>query len=288
MKRDFGIVSIVGPGLIGGSIGLGLKKRGLASQVIGVGHRKTSLKKALDMGAIDKATQNLKEGVRQADIVILGTSVRQIPEMAKKVMPWMKGSSILTDVGSTKAHIVEKIEALRRKDVEFIGSHPLAGSERRGVEAASPDLFQGATCVLTTVGKNSRARKRIKELWEGLGAQVRFLSPEEHDRILAFTSHLPHLLAASLVNSVKAHQRPFVGRAFKDLTRVASSDPNLWVDICLENRVELLKAIKALQVEIKTFKEVLQKRDKRRLLSGLKKAKTSRDRLINNQRPLQK
>lgn len=287
MKRDFGIVSIIGPGLIGGSIGLGLKKRGLASQIIGVGHRKTSLKKALDMGAIDKATQDLREGVRRADIVILGTSVRQIPGMAKKVMPWMKSSSILTDVGSTKAHIVEKIEAMRRKDVEFIGSHPLAGSERRGVEAANPDLFQGATCVLTTT-KNSRAKERIKELWEGLGAQVRFLSPEEHDRILAFTSHLPHLLAASLVNNVKANQRPFAGRAFKDLTRVASGDPNLWVDICLENREELLKAIKALQGEINTFRKVLQKRDKKRLLSELKKAKTSRDRLINNQRPLQK
>lgn len=287
-KGTLGIVSIVGPGLIGGSIGLGLKKRKLARRVIGVGHRDPSLEKALEMHAIDQATKDLKEGVREADLVILCTSVGLIPEMAKRAIPWMKDSSILTDVGSTKSRLAEEIKALGQRDVEFIGGHPLAGSEKRGVEVASPDLFQGALCILTPIKGNGqarpshgaqRARGIVKGMWEALGAEVKFLSPEEHDLIMAFISHLPLLVAASLVNTLRPGQKAFTARGFKDLTRIASSDPALWRDILLQNRGAVLEAITDFQREIALVKKALQEKDPRQLFARLKRAKGLRDSL---------
>ncbi|MFN3467955.1 MAG: prephenate dehydrogenase [Candidatus Brocadiales bacterium] len=282
------MVSIVGPGLIGGSIGLGLKARNLARRVVGVGHRDASLKKALEMRAIDHATKDLGEGVRDADIVILCTSVKLIPEIAKKIMPWMKVGSILTDVGSTKGCIVKKIRALSRgsrnipdRGVKFIGGHPLAGSEQRGIAAARPDLFQGATCILTPVDRNAQARDTVKGMWEALGAEVRFLSPEEHDLIIAFISHLPQLVATCLVNTLRPGQLAFTARGFKDLTRIASSDPSLWQDILLQNREALLEAITDFQNEIVLIKKILLGKDSKRLFARLKRAKTRRDSLLN-------
>lgn len=288
-QGSLGIVSIIGPGLIGGSIGLGLKGRKLAKRVIGVGHRDISLEKALEMHAIDQATKDLKEGVREADIVIICTSVGLIPEMAERIMPWLKAPSILTDVGSTKGSIVERIKASSRGGVEFIGGHPLAGSERRGVEAASADLFQGATCILTPLAKNGlsspsyssrRARSVVKGMWETLGAKVRILSPEEHDLIMAFVSHLPQLVATSLVNTLRPGQLSFTARGFKDLTRVASSDPALWRDILLQNRKALLEAITDFQKEIVLIKKALVRKDSKQLFARLKRAKSRRDNLL--------
>ena len=289
LRQDLGIVSIIGPGLIGGSIGLGLKARNLAGRVIGVGHRDASLEKALEMHAVDHATKDLKEGVREADIVILCTSVKLIPVIAKKVMPWMKVGSIITDVGSTKRGIVEKIMALNRgsrsisdKGVKFIGGHPLAGSEQRGITAARPDLFQGATCILTPTGGDSQARDVVKGMWEALGAKVRFLSPKEHDLIMAFISHLPQLVATSLVNTLQPGQLAFTSRGFKDLTRIASSDPTLWRDILLQNREALLEAINDFQKEIALLKKALLEKNSKRLFARLKRAKSRRNKLLDN------
>jgi prephenate dehydrogenase len=289
-KESLGVVSIIGPGLIGGSIGLGLKERKLARRVIGVGHRDSSLEKALEMHVVDQATKDLREGVKEADLVILCTSVGLIPEMAERVIPWMKDSSILTDVGSTKGSIVERVNALSRAGVEFIGGHPLAGSERRGVEAARPDLFEGAICILTPVRQNGRgspstASRRasavIGGMWEALGARVESLSPEEHDLVIAFISHLPQLVATSLVNTLRPGQLPFTARGFKDLTRIASSDPSLWKDILLQNRKALLEAITDFQKEIAQFKKALVKKDSGQLLVRLKRAKKRRDKLLS-------
>lgn len=284
-QGSLGIVSIVGPGLIGGSIGLGLKGRKLARRVVGVGHRDASLGKALEMHAVDHATKDLKEGVREADIVVLCTSVKLIPELAEKILPWMKAGAVLTDVGSTKEHIVEQIRAIIRgiktpdKGVGFIGGHPLAGSEQRGIAAARPDLFQGATCILTPAGRDSRSRGIVKSMWEALGAKVKFLSPEGHDLIMAFISHLPQLVATSLVNTLRPGQLAFTARGFRDVTRIASSDPSLWRDILLQNREALLEAITDFQKELALVKRVLQERDSGQLFTRLKRAKGRRDSL---------
>src|SRR3989338_5752554 len=287
-QGSLGIVSIVGPGLIGGSIGLGLKERKLVRRVVGVGHRDASLEKALEMHAVDHATRDLEEGVREADIVILCTSVKLIPEIAEKILPWMKAGSVLTDVGSTKEHIVEQIRAVIRgarspvKGVGFIGGHPLAGSEQRGIAAARPDLFQGATCILTPPKadrRDSRSRGIVKGMWEALGAKVKFLSPEGHDLIIAFISHLPQLVATSLVNTLRPGQLAFTAPGFRDVTRIASSDPALWQDILLQNREALLEAITDFQKELALVKSVLLERDSRRLFARLKRAKGRRDSL---------
>ncbi len=255
-QKGLGIVSIIGPGLIGGSIGLGLKGQKLAKRVIGVGHRDASLEKALKMHAIDHATKDLRKGVREADVVILCTSVKLIPEIAKKVVPWMKESSILTDVGSTKRYIVEEIKALGREGVEFIGGHPLAGSEQRGIEAARS--------------------------WEALGARVRFLSPEEHDLMMAFVSHLPQVVSTSLVNTLRPGQLAFTAKGFKDTTRIASSDPALWQDILLQNRKALLEAITGFQKEIALVKKALMNKNSKQLFTRLKRAKARRDNLTDS------
>lgn len=272
-----GTVCIVGPGLIGGSIGLGLKKKGLAELVIGVGHRRVSLSKALKMGAIDRATQDIKKGVRSADIVILCTSVRLIPQMAAKAVPVMKRGAILTDVGSTKQHIVKCIQDIKRKDIPFIGGHPIAGSERRGIEAAKADLFEERLCILTPASRNTGALRAIKALWQGLGAKINILSPDEHDRTLAATSHLPLILAASLVNTVGAKKLPYTGPGFCDMTRIASSDPELWCDILFQNRRKVLDALKLFQKELSHIESAIYGEKQARLSSQLMRAKRLRD-----------
>lgn len=277
--RNLGIVSIVGPGLIGGSIGLGLRKNGLCESVIGIGHRRVSLAKALRMGAIDEATQDIEKGVAEADVVILCTSVRLIPDMAARAIPAMKRGAILTDVGSTKREIVETVGRIRRKDTAFIGGHPIAGLEKRGIDAARKDLFEGSVCILTPTGRNMGALRTIKAMWQGLGARVHTLSPKEHDKTLASTSHLPLLLAASLVNMVGTKKLPFTGPGFRDMTRIASSDPVLWCDILLQNRREVLAALASFEKELDALKFAMDKKRPGRLSSRLLRAKRLRDTL---------
>lgn len=278
--NELGIVSIVGPGLIGGSIGLGLRKNRLAKSVIGVGHRRESLRKALKMGAIDQATLDIRNGVHEADIVILCTSVRLIPKMAARAIPAMKPGAILTDVGSTKRHIVKSVAAIKRKNIAFIGGHPIAGSEQRGIGAARKELFKGCICILTPTNRNARALRKIKSMWRGLGAEVHLLSPVEHDQTLAYTSHLPLLLAASLVNTVGPKRLPYSGPGFRDMTRIASSDPALWRDILLQNRRKVLGALTSFQKELRSLKSIINGRKQERLSSRLMRAKRMRDAIL--------
>lgn len=278
--KKLGTVCIVGPGLIGGSIGLGLKKRRLAGTVIGVGHRRVSLTKAVKMGAVDRTTQDIGEGVHDADIVILCTSVRLIPEMAAAAIPAMKHGAVLTDVGSTKGQIVELIEGMAEEEgVEFIGGHPVAGSEQRGVAAARAGLFEGAVCILTPTGGHARALRKIKSLWRGLGARVHVMTPDEHDRTLAATSHLPLLLAASLANTVDEKKLPYCGPGVRDMTRIASSDPELWRDILLQNRHEVLGVLNVFQKELDSLKSAIDGRWSRVLSAKLMRAKRLRDKI---------
>lgn len=274
--NSLGVVSIIGPGLIGGSIGLGLKKNGLAKSVIGVGHRRVSLRKAVEIGAIDRSTLDVRSGVRNADIVILCTSVRLIPEMAARAIPAMKSGAVLTDVGSTKRRIVDFIESIRREDVAFVGGHPIAGSEQRGIEAARHDLFKGCVCILTPTSR-THALQTTKSLWRGLGSKVQVMSPDEHDQTLAAISHLPLLLAATLVNSVDSKKLQYAGPGFRDMTRIASSDPTLWRDILRQNRSEVLKALRSFQKELNALKSIIYEDKPEKLSSRLRRAKRLRD-----------
>ncbi len=294
-----GTVAIVGPGLIGGSIALGIKKRMLASRVIGIGHQKTSIEKAFQLGAVDACTLDITEGVRTADIVILATPVNLIVELARKAIPHMKESAILTDVGSTKSYIVTEIKKSLRKDLFFVGGHPMAGSEQRGMEWASADLFVGSTCILTPhmslraeePALNSiqggaisykDAVEKIVTMWKSLGAKVKFLSPEEHDEVIAYVSHLPHFVASSLANVIKEDYWQYAAGGLRDTTRIASSNADLWLSIYRQNRTELINALEAFLDKISALKAALSDKDDAKILEMLKKGKQIRDAYFKN------
>ncbi len=279
---QFGTVCIIGPGLIGGSIGLGLKKRNLAKTIIGVGHRTASLEKATKMHAIDIGLLNSEEAVKDADIVILATSVNKIIDTAKKIIPLMKRNAILTDVGSTKKYIVEQISHNIRKDITFVGAHPIAGSEQRGVEFASADLFEGCTCIITPIDNHTAEVETISQLWQLLGAKITYLTPEQHDEILAFVSHLPHLVASCLINAIKKEYLVCGASGLRDTTRVASGDPELWVDIFCQNRENVIKSIDLFIAEVGRFRNDLLNKNNARILDRLKNAKVSRDSVFHN------
>ena len=280
---NFGVVAIVGTGLIGGSIGLGLKERGLATTIIGVGHRKVSINKALKINAIDEGTLKVEEAVKQADIIILATSVSLIPDYAKKIIPLMKKSAILTDVGSTKDYIVSQVNKeikskCGREKPNFIGAHPLAGSEQRGIESARPDLFEGSVCVLTPTNLNSKkCITRLSKMWKALGARGSIMTPSKHDEVLALVSHLPHLVASSLAGVIDEKHWKFAASGLRDTTRIASGDPELWLSISKQNKKEIVKALRCFSEEVECMINDLEKGNDKKLLGRLKKAKTVRD-----------
>ncbi|HHT9116228.1 MAG TPA: prephenate dehydrogenase [Candidatus Wunengus californicus] len=278
----FGTVCIIGPGLIGGSVGLGLKKRNLAKTVIGVGHRTSSLEKAIKMHAIDIGILNDEEAVKDADIVILATSVNKIIDTAKKIIPIMKNNAILTDVGSTKKYIVEQISHNLRKDITFVGAHPIAGSEQRGVAFASPDLFEDCTCIITPIGNHTKEVETISQLWRLLGAKIKYLTPEQHDEILASVSHLPHLAASCLINAFKKEHLVCGASGLRDITRIASGDPELWMQIFDQNRENIIKSIDLFIAELGGFRNDLLNKNNAKILDRLKNAKLSRDSVFHN------
>jgi len=280
---NFGVVAIVGTGLIGGSIGLGLKERDLATTIIGVGHRKPSLNKALKINAIDEGTTSIEKAVKNADIIILATSVSLIPDHAKKIIPLMKKSAILTDVGSTKNYIVSQINneiksRCGREKPNFIGAHPLAGSEQRGIESARSDLFEGSVCVLTPTSLNSKQGiTRLSNMWKALGARISIMTPSKHDEILALVSHLPHFVASSLAGVIDEKHWKFAASGLRDTTRIASGDPELWLSISKQNKKEIIEALRSFSEEVECMINDLERGNDKKLLGRLKKAKTVRD-----------
>ncbi len=280
---NLGEIAIIGTGLIGGSIGLGLKKRGLATKVTGVGHRKASINQALKLNAIDQGTLEIEEAVKHADIIILSTSVGLIPDFAKRIIPMMKKSAILTDVGSTKDYIVSQVnnEIERTCDGEkpdFIGAHPLAGSEKRGIDSARPDLFEGSVCILTPTNLNSKkCITKLSDMWKELGARISIMTPSKHDEILAFVSHLPHFVASILAGVIDEKYWEFAASGLRDTTRIASGDPELWLSISKQNKKEIIEALKCFSEEVECTINDLERGNDNELLNRLKKAKTVRD-----------
>jgi prephenate dehydrogenase len=280
---NFGVVAIVGTGLIGGSVGLGLKERGLATAVIGVGHRKVSINKALKIRAIDEGSTSIEKAAKQADIIILATSVNLIPDYAKKIIPLMKKTAILTDVGSTKNYIVSQVnDEIKRTcgsgKSNFIGAHPLAGSEQRGIDSARPDLFEESVCVLTPTNLNSKKSiTRLSNMWKALGARISIMTPSKHDEILALVSHLPHFVASSLAGVIDEKYWKFAASGLRDTTRIASGDPDLWLSISKQNKQKIIEALRCFSEEVECMINDLERGNDKKLLGRLKKAKTVRD-----------
>lgn len=280
--KQFNKIAIIGVGLVGGSIGLAVKRKRLAKEIVGVCRHKQSLQRATRMGAIDKGISDYKNAVRDAELVILATPISQIIKIGKKVIPYLKRDCLITDVGSTKYEIVQSIEkAYPQGKFNFVGAHPLAGSHKKGANFARADLFKGAVCILTRTKKTkSAALKKIASFWCKIGCRIKLLTPQKHDEIVALVSHLPHLAAAQLVKVAKAkNSLDFVSSGFFDTTRIAASDPEIWTDIFLSNKKFVLQAIDNYIGQLKLTRNLIRKGDRKSLFCQFKKTKTLRDAL---------
>ena len=275
------VLTIVGVGLIGGSIGLAAKRRGVARQVRGLGRQQSSLDRALKIGAIDAAFLDEKAALSDADLVVVCTPVDQIAEQVLRFAPHCKPDAVLTDAGSTKATIVERVESQRPASGPwFVGTHPLAGSEKRGPEFADADLFQGRWTVVTpTPHTQSGALGKTIAFWTALGSRIRIMAPGEHDRALALTSHLPHLLAAALAGTLPPELHELTATGFRDTTRIAAGDPGLWSAIFLHNRTPLLDTLARFGDKLQALTTALQQQDRSTIEQLLRQAKEARDAL---------
>jgi len=273
-------LTIVGVGLIGGSIGLAARERGLAEHILGVGRQRSSLDKARHVGAIDEGCLDLAEGVHRADLAVFCTPVDNIAQQVLAAAPGCAPGTLLTDAGSTKAVIVHGIEGRLPEGVAFVGSHPLAGSEKRGPEHADARLFQDRLTVVTPTDRtDALAVARTVAFWEALGSRVRLMTPEEHDRALALTSHLPHLLATALAGILPPEFYDLTATGFRDTTRVAAGDPALWSAIFAQNRTAVLEVLARLRARLDNLQQALAAQDQHTLDALLTQAKRVRDAL---------
>lgn len=263
---------------MGGSIGLALRKKRLSGSVVGVCRHKNSVILAKKRGAVDRGYLDIPEAVKDADLVILATPVSKIIGLAKQIAPSLKEGVIVTDVGSSKRLVVESLQKIFSKKGFFVGAHPLAGSEKRGVREARGEIFKDAVCIVTkTKRTNLVALNKICRLWGLLGARVRVMTPEKHDRLVARVSHLPHMVAAALVSSVDKEEIAFGAGGLRDTTRIASGDPLIWRDIFLTNREEILGAGRKFKKGFEKLIAAIERNEEKSLMSFLKKAKEKRD-----------
>jgi len=277
----FDKVAIIGVGLLGGSVGLTLKARGMCGKVIGLGRSPASVEAGLEMGAIDEAAGELVEAAAGADLVVVCTPVGSVAGVIEEVESFLEEDCVITDVGSTKQDIVRAVEQLRRAGSMFVGSHPMAGSEKKGVRNASAGLFDGATVFLTpTPSTDERTAGVIREMWERFGGKIVELEPEIHDRVMARTSHLPHIVAALLVAGLRVLEEKrmgLVGKGFLDTTRIASSDPEMWADICMSNLEEVREAVVTLRNDLDEFNLYLTEGEYEKIFEFFRSVKTLRD-----------
>ncbi len=280
----FDTVAIVGVGLIGGSLGMAARRRGVARRVIGIGRTEQKLMHAKILGAIDDYSMDIEHGAAEADLIILCTPVKLVAPTLKKMAPSLKQGAIITDAGSTKFEIVQQCENVTPAGRFFVGGHPMAGSEQTGVNAARADLFLGATYVLTPgFGTDLTALSKMTEFAGAIGAHVEILSPEEHDEAVAVISHLPHAIAAGLMRLAEDSHRNngktfgLAAGSFRDLTRIADSSPELWRDICLSNAGPLAQSITDLQKALDELKSALVTHDAQAIERFFEQARQTRE-----------
>ena len=277
-------LAIVGVGLLGGSVAKGARLGGLARRIVGVGRNADRLRPAVDDGTLDLAVTDLDAGVREAEVIVLAAPVLAIEGLLERVWRAAPAGALVTDVGSTKRHIVRSAERLAAaRPLAFVGSHPMAGSEQAGYRVARADLFRGATVVVTpTEATELAALKKTTEFWEALGARVTALDPETHDRTVAAISHLPHLIACALVDGagrVEPAALELAARGFRDTTRIAAGDPDMWTEIFLANRDALSASVAAFRLALADLERVITAGGADALRAELARIKAARERL---------
>jgi prephenate dehydrogenase len=272
-------LAVVGVGLLGGSIALAARQRRLAGRIVGADRNAAALAAAQERGMLDEGHTDACEAVAEASLVVFCTPVDRIAEHVAACATACRPGTLLTDVGSTKSAIVRRLAGRLPPGVNFVGSHPLAGSEKTGPENARADLFEGRLVVLTPVGDPPAAVWTIGDFWRALGARVETMSPEKHDEVLATTSHLPHLVASALAGVLPQEWRPLTATGFRDTTRLAAASPELWQAIFLSNQPALLEALDRYRAHLELFRDALLKGDGKRLRVLLDQGKYVRDSL---------
>lgn len=285
VKKDntvfFNKVAIMGVGLIGASFAISLRQKDLCREISGFGRNSANLQKAKDRGIIDSFFSDPASACLGADLIVLATPVGSFAELIKRALPSLKKGAIVTDAGSVKGSLVYEIEKMMPEDVSYIGAHPIAGSDQSGIDSALPGLFDDALCIITpTDTSDAGALKTVIDLWKSVGCNVITMDPEKHDRIYASVSHFPHIIAYTLMNTVAeidSSHLEYCGQGFKDTTRIAASSHELWRDICLFNRENLLEMISVFQKRLDTISRYLRAPDADSLEKEFKNARTLRE-----------
>lgn len=282
-------LAILGVGLIGGSLARALRDAGHVREIVGYGRGLANLQRAVELGVVDRIETSLGAAVRDADMVVLATPVGSMPEMLTGIAPYLAVNAVVTDVGSVKGTVAAAARAALGAGVaRFVPGHPIAGTERSGVDASFASLYVGRRVVVTPLAESrSEAVSRVRAMWEAAGADVVIMSVEHHDEVLAATSHLPHLLAYALVDMLarlddKREIFSFAAGGFRDFTRIASSDPTMWRDISVANREAIVHMLRRYRDELDRLIDAVERGDGNGLQEVFARAKAARDALINN------
>jgi len=282
MEDGFKTVSIIGVGLIGGSFALALKNKGLVDKIIGYGKNEERLKRAKNLAIINQFTTSLKDAAL-ADLIVLATPLGVFEKIVSDLAEFLKKGTVVIDVGSVKEWVVERIEKILPSGVHFVGTHPIAGSDKTGFEYARAELFEGAKVIITLTERTDKsALEKISILWKKVGADVEFMSAKEHDRVYALMSHLPHLISFCMVNTVADIDKnliTYAGSGFKSFTRIAKSSPELWGDIFILNSDNILKCLSIFCDQVEEIKKLIKERNLDELKKRIEKAKNLREKI---------
>ncbi len=282
---------IIGVGLIGGSVAKAARALGLAREIVGVDVSLETLRLAQALGVVDAGCVNAAEGAHEADGVVIAVPVGKMQAILAALAPVWSQQAFYTDVGSTKVSVVKAAQAVFGEvPANFVPAHPIAGRELSGVEAASADLFQGKRVILTPMASTSACvLERVRAFWQGLGGEVHVMSAAHHDHVLAATSHLPHVVAYALTHLLGRKDEQdeifrYAAGGFKDFTRIASSDPEMWADICLANAGEILTFVHRFERELAALRELIARADRQALLDYFGEARAARQRFLDQNR----
>lgn len=274
-------VTILGVGLIGASVALAMKKRRLCGHITGFGRREESLIRAKELGIVDSFDLDPSRATLGSDFVLFSLPVGLFPDIARMIKDSLKEGAVVSDAGSIKGNLVHEMEKVLSDSTPFVGAHPIAGSEQSGIDAAHADLFEKRRCVITPTDKTERrALDTLTELWHSLGADVVLMTPQEHDRVFGAVSHLPHIIAYELMNSVDELNHSYLayaGQGFLDTTRIAASSPEVWRDICIGNKENLIQFLDICMARLEKVKMHLMSADAESLEREFSQAKTLRD-----------
>jgi len=277
---------IIGVGLIGGSLAKALKQADAVGEILGAGRREETLRKAKELGVIDRYETDLPLAVANADVVVVAVPLGAVFKVFAAIADHLPSGSVLTDVGSSKTSVVQDARRVfGRMPPNFVPGHPIAGNEQNGVEAAFPELFRNRRIILTPLMETEAdAHTRVRRMWEATGAEVTDMGVQHHDEVLAATSHLPHMLAYALVDTLarmddRAEIFRYAAGGFRDFTRIASSDPQMWHDVCLANRDALLAVLESFSDDLARLTDAIRRTDSDAIMEVFQRAKHARDNL---------